>query len=210
MPAGVLVCLVAILLTGVEARAHRLDEYLQTARVDLEPARVVVDLNLTPGAELAPVILALIDRDGDGAISPGEETAYIETVMADLEIALDGEPLDPRPLSSTFPPLSAFDLGEGTIRLQVAAPHSRAAGAHRLSFRNSHLGALSVYLANALVPVSPAVSVAGQARNRSQSELDIDYSVRTSGRGRTSGAIAFSLAATGSILWLTRRRRCCA
>ena len=45
---------VAILLTlGAGAFAHRLDEYLQAARIAVDNGRVDLDLDLTPGAAVA-------------------------------------------------------------------------------------------------------------------------------------------------------------
>ena len=44
---------------------HRLDEYLQAARIDLQRAAVCVTLELTPGAAVAESVIRTIDRDGD-------------------------------------------------------------------------------------------------------------------------------------------------
>ena len=59
-----------------ESAAHRLDEYLQAARVSLARDRIALEVDLTPGANIAPAIVALLDRDGDGTISPIEAEAY--------------------------------------------------------------------------------------------------------------------------------------
>src|SRR4029078_5480839 len=79
----------------------------------------------------------------------------------------------------SFAPPDARRRGEGTIRLEAsgALPHL-AAGSHRLAFDNGYRRDISVYLANALVPRSERVAIAGQARDADQRQLTIDYDLR--------------------------------
>jgi hypothetical protein len=63
---------VILLALPAESAAHRLDEYLQAARVSLARDRVTLEVDLTPGAAVTPAIVALVDRDGDAVISPAE------------------------------------------------------------------------------------------------------------------------------------------
>src|SRR5688572_13359594 len=86
---------VAVLLS-IEGQAHRLDEYLQAARLSLVREGVAVELDLTPGVAVAPEIIAIIDRDADAAISPEEARAYGQAVMSDVRLTLDGHPVDVR------------------------------------------------------------------------------------------------------------------
>ena len=66
------------------------------------------------------------------------------------------------------------------IRLHAAATLPRvSSGVHQLLFRNGHHPDRSVYLANALVPESHEVSVTAQRRDAAQTEVTIDYVVRT-------------------------------
>ena len=67
---------VIVLMLSTAPAAHRLDEYLQAARVSLERTRVALEVDLTPGAKVADGIIALIDRDGDSRISPLEAESY--------------------------------------------------------------------------------------------------------------------------------------
>ncbi|HXI29434.1 MAG TPA: hypothetical protein VNG89_13440, partial [Vicinamibacterales bacterium] len=59
----------AAVFAGTVARvsAHRRDEYLQAARLAIDPGRVQIELDLTPGIALAEAILADIDRNRDGS-----------------------------------------------------------------------------------------------------------------------------------------------
>ena len=159
--------------------AHRRDEYLQAARIEIEPGRVELELDLTPGIALADAIIADLDFDGDGLLSREEQRAYAARVMNAVELELDGRRLQMQPLASTFPDLEAIRRGEGTIRLQAnAVVPPRPAGRHQLVFRNTHRQDVSVYLANAVMPSDDHLIVTGQRRDRDQRELTIDYVVR--------------------------------
>jgi predicted O-methyltransferase YrrM len=158
--------------------AHRSDEYLQAARVDLVRDAVLIELDLTPGIAVAEPIIAMIDRDGDGAFSREEQHRYAGQVASALELNVDDRPLTLRVLSSTFAGLRELRRGEGTIELQLRAAHDGLSiGNHRVVFRNAHLGDRSVYLANALIPADGRVSVSRQQRDAIQRELTIDYAV---------------------------------
>ena len=166
---------VAVLAIPGESRAHRLDEYLQAARVSLARDAVVVEVDLTPGASIAPAIVTLLDRDRDRAISPGEAGAYGQAVLADLAMDLDGQTI-PLTLSRVeMPSLAEMHDGLGTIRLRASGSVQAAAGRHRLRVRNTHQPVASVYLANALVPEDRAIAVVAQARDPRQQELRVEY-----------------------------------
>jgi hypothetical protein len=194
------------LAAGATVSAHRLDEYLQAARIDLQADRVTVDLDLTPGAALAESIVAEIDRDQDGVASRDEQNAYIAGIVRRLEIALDGQQLEPQLISSTFPMLDALRRGEGTIRLHVSASHRPlASGRHHLFFSNQHLARQSVYLANALVPASSRLSIDGQRRTADQRELTIDYSAVVALAGVSSSGVLAWLVVAILVVRYTRR-----
>jgi hypothetical protein len=168
-------------LVGVaEVSAHRRDEYLQAARLAIDPGCVHIELDLTPGIALAEDILADIDRNRDGSLSTPEQLAYASLVLSALDLEVDGTPFRVRLDASSFPKADAVRRGEGTIRLHSAAmlPHL-AVGLHQLLFRNRHHPVRSVYLANALVPESDQVTVMAQRRDGEQTELIIDYALRS-------------------------------
>ena len=194
------------LAAGDTVFAHRLDEYLQAARIDLQADRVTVDLDLTPGASLAESVVAAIDRDHDGVASRDELNAYVGGIVGQLELSLDGQPLEPQLTSSSFPAPEALRLGEGTIRMQISAAHRRLTfGRHQLFFSNRHRARQSVYLANALVPASSRLIVEQQRRTVDQRELTIDYSVGAALAGVSSSGVLAGLVAT--ILLVRYRRR---
>jgi len=168
----------AVIVTTA-ASAHRRDEYLQAARLAVEPGRVELELDLTPGIAVSEAAIADLDRDRDGVLSADERRAYVGRALDAVVLELDGRPLHVEPLSSAFPVLDAFRNGEGTIRIQAAAALSHQAdGDHQLLFRNMDQRDGSVYLANALVPGSDRIVITAQRRDPAQRDLTIDYVFR--------------------------------
>jgi hypothetical protein len=178
--AALLALILAIVIVGGGGvSAHRVDEYLQATRIAIDPDRVHLELDLTPGIALAETILAAIDRDGDGSLSSDEQRAYGRAVLNALALDIDGTPIRAELDSARFPGPDEIRRGEGTVRLELAAPLPRlSGGVHHLFFRNGHHSDRSVYLANALVPASDRVSVTAQRRDGNQTELTIDYVLR--------------------------------
>ena len=167
------------IVIDADTSAHRRDEYLQAARLAIDPGRVQIELDLTPGIAVAGAILRDIDRNRDGSLSGEERRAYGRLVLSALELAVDGTRLPLQPGAFSFPAPEAVRRGEGTIRLLCAVTLPRQSiGRHQLSFRNTHHPDHSVYLANALVPESDRVAITAQRRDRDQRELIIEYVVR--------------------------------
>lgn len=164
---------------GGPLSAHRLDEYLQAARLAIDPDRVQLELDLTPGMALAEALLTDIDRNRDGSLSGEEQQTYCGLVINALDLALDGTPLPLQLAATSFPGADAVRRGEGMIRLHATAtlPPLRN-GVHQLSFRNRYHPERSVYLANALVPDTNTVAITEQRREGDQSALTIEYVLR--------------------------------
>jgi hypothetical protein len=192
---NVVLALTITLLASTGVSAHRRDDYLQAARIGLEPDRVLITLDVTPGITVAESFIAALDHDGDGALSTEEQGGYAGRVVGALEVEIDERPLRPRLVSWSFPEPTAFRRGEGTIRLQIHATlPSVSAGSHRLFFRNAHMAGHSAYLANALAPESARVAVTAQRRDSDQSELTIEYTVQADSTGATLAWVLSSLA----------------
>ncbi len=192
----IVLAITTTLVVSTDVSAHRREDYLQAARIDLASNSVLITLDLTPGIAVAESFLSALDHDRDGALSRDEQRAYAGLVVSALEVAIDDRPLQPRLVSWSFPEVSAFRRGEGTIRLKIHATlPGVAAGPHRLSFRNTHMADHSAYLANALVPESARVTVTAQRRDRDQSELTIEYTIRADSADATLAWVLGSLAA---------------
>jgi len=196
------------LVAGTSVSTHRLDEYLQAARISVEPDGILIDLELTPGVSVTESVIATIDRDRDGSLSQDEERAYADHVVTALGVTLDGGMLTLRLTSSTFPAMAALRQGEGTIRLEAAAGHpDLPVGPHQLFFKHADLGSHGAYLANALVPETERISVTGQRRETHQSELTIDYAVRAESTGSVviPWLLVSLISAAGLMAQFTRR-----
>jgi len=176
-----------LLFFGRTAFAHRLDEYLQATTLSVEKDRVRAQIRLVPGVSVFPAVLAAIDSDGDGALSEAEQRAYAERVLRDLSLAVDGQRVPLRVVSSQASTTEAMRYGLGEIRLELAGEVPRGAGPRRLVFENHHRSGIAAYLVNALVPTDPAIRITAQDRNYDQSFYRVDYVQSADGRGASSG-----------------------
>jgi hypothetical protein len=199
--------LAAAIAGAADVSAHRRDEYLQAARVGIEPGAVHLELSLTPGIELAEAVIGDIDRNNDGSLSMDEQRAYAALVVSALTFEVDASPVAAQLAGSAFPEPDAMRRGEGTIRMQLSGTLPRlSAGVHRLRFGNRHQPARSVYLANALVPQSPRVSVMAQRRDELQRELIVEYVLRSPPPKAVTAGLLGGLAAAVVLSGLLLRR----
>jgi hypothetical protein len=191
--------------------AHRRDEYLQAARLAIDPDRVQIALDLTPGIAVAEGVLAEIDRDANRSISAAEARAYSERVLSAIALDVDGMPLRVKLVDSAFPTIDTVERGEGTTRIHAVAPMPRLVdGLHHLRYRNAYRADIGVYLANALVPASDRVTVVAQRRDVDQRDLLVDYRLR--GDPTTRLRQGMPVGVTGALIvlvhvWWRRRSR---
>ena len=172
-----LITVLAAIATAVPASAHRLDEYLQALRVDVRADGIVVELDLTPGANLAADVLATLDANVDGAIHMAEADAYVASVLRSLELSIDDHRVGLDLVSRTIPSIDEVREGNGVINLVARVEVEQPLGRHRLRVSNGHRPDVGVYLANALRPDSRAITIASQLRDPRQQTLMIDYVV---------------------------------
>ena len=165
----------ALVLATSPAAAHRLDEYLQSTLISVQKDRVQAQMYLTPGVGVFAALLAKIDTDSDGILSPPEQRAYAERVLGDVSLAVDGERLSLRLVSLEFADPADMKEGRGDIHLELLAdlPHGRPK--RSLIFENRHETRISAYLINCLVPRDPKIRVTAQKRNYSQSFYQLDF-----------------------------------
>jgi hypothetical protein len=202
---------IAVVIAGTVLSAHRRDEYLQAARLAIDPDRVHIELDLTPGIAVAEQVLADIDRDANGSFSAAEARAHAARVLTAVALDVDGVPLHVELVDSDAPAIDAVARGEGTTRIRAAAALPRLAdGLHHLRYRNTYRSDIGVYLANALVPASDRVIVGTQRRDVDQRELIVDYTLRDDPATRVRHGL--SLSVTGAVVllvnvWWRRRAR---
>ena len=158
------------LVRGVAA--HRLDEYLQATLIGVTRDGIDVEIRLTPGVAMLPVLMAVIDQDRDGRISPEEERAYVGRVAREVDLRVDGVPAQLVLIESNFPTLEAMREGLGTIGIKLRTARS----GHELRFENRHLPQVSVYLVNCLAGPSDGLVVGRQVRDEAQRSIEFEYS----------------------------------
>ena len=204
-----------ILLAGMPALAHRLDEYLQGTILSVEKNRLQAQVTLTPGVAVYPMVLTGIDTDADGTVSETEQRAYADRVLGDLSLSIDGRRLTPRLVSMEFPPMEEMKAGRGEIRIEFDVDLPRYGGKRRLTLENHHQSRIAAYQVNCLVPRDRDIQIVAQNRNYLQSLYELDYLQSGVGSDPLSvawwsgdrtwlGAVALLLFARFAFLW--RRR----
>jgi len=167
-----------LLVVARSASAHRLDEYLQATRLSISSNEVGIELDLTPGVDIAPLIFALINTDHDGRISPSEAERYANQVVREIAIEIDGRRSQLGVLRYEFPSFQEMSAGEGTIRIYARAIWRGSAGAHYLVYQNNYKTDLGVYLVNVLRPGTPAIEITEQRRDRFQRGMNLAFVLR--------------------------------
>ncbi|HEX3879129.1 MAG TPA: hypothetical protein VHW24_19230 [Bryobacteraceae bacterium] len=186
-----------VILAGTPVWAHRLDEYLQNTIVSIEEDRVQAEMILTPGVAVFPKLISEIDTDGNGVISREEQQAYAQRVLNDLFLAIDGHRLNPLLVSMQFPPIEEMKEGRGEIELDFMSDLPRGERNRRLTLENHHERAIAAYLVNCLVPRDPAIRIAAQHRNYTQSAYELQY--EDSGVAPATSSLSFWV---GGLRWL--------
>jgi hypothetical protein len=174
---GLGVVVAALAAFTAVASAHRLDEYLQAARVNIDADRIGIEIDLTPGANIASQIVEQIDTDRNGWLSSDERHRYAQSVIAAIVLSLDGRVIPVALASEDFPTVDAMAAGTGTIRLRAAAAGPVTAGRHQLQYRAAPLTASSVYLVNALMPTDARIQLEAPQRDTIQQALTLDLSM---------------------------------
>jgi hypothetical protein len=197
-----------IIGAGVGAQAHRRDEYLQAARIAVDPDVVRIELDLTAGIAVADTVIADIDRDASGDISPEEALAHAGVVRQAIGLEIDGTPIETTLAASRYPSIAAIRSGEGPIRLELVGHLPElSSGTHHLRYRNAHRADIGVYLVNALVPSSNRVAIGGQRRDIAQRDLTIDYVLGAERRAMSIRVLVVGGAVLAiATLWWFRRR----
>jgi hypothetical protein len=161
------------------AEAHPLDEVVQSAYLTLAPGEVRLELDLTPGIEVAGALLQALDADADRAITEAEAEGYAERVLARSSLTLDDVAMSWMLGEVDVPPYRSLELGGGTVSIHAVARHPDGAGAHVLSYRNDHQPAASRRTANVFLQPGEGwrYRVTGQRRSDDGRQLTVTYTV---------------------------------
>lgn len=162
----VVIALLTLSLGGT-ASAHRLDEYLQATLIGVTRDGIDIEIHLTPGVAVLPVLIPVIDQDRD---------AYVGRVVREVELRVDGIAAPLLLVDSSFPTLEAMREGLGTIVIKLRTTRT---GRH-VRFENRHLPQISAYLVNCLAAPSDGLIVSRQERDEGQKSIQFNYAFEMS------------------------------
>jgi hydrogenase/urease accessory protein HupE len=165
------------LLLAQVAFAHRLNEYLQATTVSLSHDKVLLELRLTAGTDVAARIIKTVDRNGDKRFSEAEQRAYLAEVFDELSFSVDGRKAVLQLDSFQFPTKEDLTKGIGDIIIGYEAKLPELSGSHVLKFGNSFESAIAVYLVNCLQPADTLVHVTRQTRSTNQGVYQLNFTI---------------------------------
>lgn len=175
---GALALLVTLLAPPRAALAHPLDVYLQATYITVSPTEIVVELDLTPGVLVAPEVLAALDSDGDGQITDAESSAYVDAILSNVVLQVDGQST---PLTVTridMPTYLNIQAGYGTIRVfTTASLTGDLTGTHQIAYANNNAPTGAAYQVNTFVENGAAITLGTQNRDDIQQSLTVDYAI---------------------------------
>lgn len=184
--------------------AHPVDELVQAAYINLEPQQVTLELDLTPGEKVGGAMLKLLDTNQNGQLEETEGKDYAHSLLSQLSLKLDGQPINWKFQSMALPQAKVMVLGGGTMRLIAQADLDAPAGPHTLEFANHHAPLKSAYLANVFVQTT-GLEVSRQQRNPDQSQYQVEYIVQ--GQYLPVLPILLGLGGVVGVAWLYWRRQ---
>lgn len=168
----------ALLMSPAAAQAHPLDVYLQASYITVAPTQITVELDLSPGVLIAPQALGDLNSDGDQQISDAEGQAYADTILGNVELRVDGQPLTLRVSEIEMPPYLTIQAGYGTIRIfSVATLATGLASTHQIFYTNTYAPSGSSYQVNAFVDADVAITLGKQNRDSLQQSMTVDYAI---------------------------------
>ena len=175
---GLIVLLLGLLALPVAALAHPLDVYLQATYITVAPTQIVVELDLTPGVLVAPQVLPLLDTNNDQQISDAEGRAYVEAMLSNVVLHVDGKPLALTITKIEMPPYLNVQTGYGLMRIFTTATLADGmTGTHQIAYTNNYAPTGSAYQVNAFVDKGVAITLGKQNRDSIQQSMTMDYDI---------------------------------
>ncbi len=173
---GLTTFLLALLASPMVVLAHPLDVYLQASYITVAPTQIVVELDLSPGVLVAPQVLPQLDKDGDQQISDAESQAYVDDVLRNVVLQVDGKPLALAVTKIDMPPYLNIQSGYGTIRVfTLATLAAGMTGTHKIAYKNNFAPTGSAYQVNTFVDKGIAITLGKQNRDSIQQSMTMDY-----------------------------------
>ena len=173
---GLLTLLLAWLTPTRAALAHPLDVYLQATYITVAPTQIVVELDLSPGVLVAPQVLPQLDTDGNQQLTDAEGQTYVDAMLRNVVLQVDGKPLALTVTKIDMPPYLTIQAGYGTIRVFTTATLAAGmTGTHQIDYKNNYAPTGSAYQVNAFVDKGVAITLGKQNRDSIQQSMTMDY-----------------------------------
>ena len=152
---------IASVIIASAASAHPTDEMLQQVYVTPTATGVSLDVELTPGVLVAPEVMALIDRNGNGQIDDAEAAAHAEVLRAATSVGFDGASAPVRLVGLTYPDAALLAAGGGTIKLSLVAdaPEAVPASGHTVTVTEAYAPVRTVTQASVVLDGARTVQV---------------------------------------------------
>jgi nickel/cobalt transporter (NicO) family protein len=200
------VLLILVWLLSSLAFAHPRDELVQAAYLSLTPTSIALELDLTAGDLVASAFSKRMDSSGDGKLEQSEAFIYAQTVLRQLRLNVDGQPVALEITDVTAPTTAALLAGGGVLQLKARADIPERPGAHTLEFENAHAPVKSGYLSNAFAQ-SERLQMNRQTRSDDQSQYRLEYTLSGTDDSSAGLWIVGTLVAGSSLALLVWRRR---
>lgn len=160
------------------ALTHPADVFLQASYITVAPSEIVIELDMAVGVLVAPQMLPLIDSDNDQYISEVENQSYAKTVVQQLELQVDRQPLELVLTQVDMPDYLTLQSGIGVIRIfALTRLEDGMRGNHQLYYRNNYSPAGSIYVVNAFVDKGVDITLGEQNRDSIQQSMTMEYSI---------------------------------
>jgi len=164
------------------AQAHPLDEVVQGAYLTLAPGAVRLELDLSPGANVAGALLQALDANADRVITDTEAQRYAQRVLGQSSLTLDGVAVAWTLEDISVPPYRGLEAGGGTITIRAVAERADGPGSHVLSYRNDYQPVASLRAANVFLQPGTGwlYRITAQQRSDDGVQLTVTYAATRS------------------------------
>ncbi|WP_425144947.1 hypothetical protein [Deinococcus sp.] len=159
------------------AQAHPVDELLQGAYLTLAPGAVQLELDLTPGTQVAGGWLRTIDANADGQISASEARTFARQVLAQSRVTVGGVDTPWALDQVVTPPYQNLLTGNDVLKIYAVARRPDRAGAGTFTYQNRYQPVKSRWMANVfLLPAAGwQYGVSGQQHSTDGQTLTVTY-----------------------------------
>ncbi|MBB6017090.1 hypothetical protein ACFP9V_22815 [Deinococcus radiopugnans] len=164
------------------AQAHPVDEVVQGAYLTLAPGAVQLELDVTPGSQVAGTVLTSLDANTDGRITDAEARAYAGRVLKQSTLKLGDVAAGWTLGKIEVPPYADLKTGNAVLKIYATAKRRDTVGAQTLSYQNRYQPAKGQWTANIfLLPGAGwQYGVTGQQRSNDGQQLTVNYTVNRS------------------------------